>query len=130
VSLQHDIPAIEGLQPVALAATEDAPPDTSTGHSGSKDVLINEEAENQRANRKLRDVYAQKAYDLACGCIAFWVIAVGATGTVKAFSGEQILSDAVLVAITTGVTVNVLAAFLGVIRGLFPGTERAKKNSD
>lgn len=32
-------------------------------------------------------------------------------------------SDQVLIAVTTGVTVSVLAAFLGVIRGLFPGKD-------
>ncbi|MGT5125632.1 hypothetical protein ACRWGX_10645, partial [Escherichia coli] len=34
--------------------------------------------------------------------------------------GIQIFSDKVLIAITTAVTLNVFAAFLGVIRGLFP----------
>jgi len=38
--------------------------------------------------------------------------------------GKQVISDTALIAITTGVTVNVLAAFLGVIRGLFP-TDKA-----
>lgn len=40
------------------------------------------------------------------------------------------ISDNALIAITTGVTVNVLAAFLGVIRGLFPPSESGKKKSD
>jgi hypothetical protein len=39
---------------------------------------------------------------------------------------KQVISDTALIAITTGVTVNVLAAFLGVIRGLFP-TDQSHK---
>ena len=37
--------------------------------------------------------------------------------------GIEMWSDQVLIAVTTGVTVSVLAAFLGVIRGLFPGKD-------
>ncbi len=38
-------------------------------------------------------------------------------------------SDTVMIAMTTGVTINVLACFLGVIRGLFPA-ERHDKNTN
>ena len=34
--------------------------------------------------------------------------------------GVQTLSDKVVIAITTATTLNLFAAFLGVIRGLFP----------
>lgn len=38
-------------------------------------------------------------------------------------TGIELWSDQILIAVTTGVTVSVLAAFLGVIRGLFPGKD-------
>lgn len=131
------IQPITGAPPAPLAATDDAPPDqdaspnaalnASTGArktDSSENILVQEEAKTLSANRALRNVYADKAYRLACGCICFWVIAIGAVGVVHAVTGVQALSDAVMIAITTGVTVNVLAAFLGVIRGLFPASER------
>lgn len=72
------------------------------------------------ANRKLRDKYADRAYQLASGCITAWVVMLGTQGVVKAVTGVEMWSDKVIIAATTGVTVSVLAAFLGVIRGLFP----------
>ncbi len=42
-------------------------------------------------------------------------------------TGKQMLSDNILIAITTGATINVLAAFLGVIRGLFPSPPAERK---
>lgn len=76
-----------------------------------------------RANRQLRQVYAAKAYRLAAACLAMWVLLLGVQGGIKATTGIEMWSDQVLIAVTTGVTVSVLAAFLGVIRGLFPGKD-------
>lgn len=77
---------------------------------------------------ELRGEYAEKAYKLAARSIWFWIAIVGVEAAVQIFSpvGKRVLSDPVLIAITTGCTVNVLAAFLGVIRGLFPSASRAK----
>ncbi|SFV10317.1 hypothetical protein [Pseudoduganella namucuonensis] len=116
-----------GQEPEPVEATEDAPPEAYVGESGPlQDVLINEEAENQKANRALRATYADKAYFLASACIIFWAFAISSNAIVYACTGKQMISDTALIAITTGVTINVLAAFLGVIRGLFP-SEQAKK---
>lgn len=115
-----DIPEIAEPPHPATLHNEDEPP----GGSPREDPLIREQVETQRANRTLRQRYADKAHQLALGCIAFWIITIGAVGVVNAVTGRQILSDTVLVAVTTGVTVNVLAAFIGVIRGLFPATDK------
>jgi hypothetical protein len=48
-----------------------------------------------------------------------WAIMIGSQGIIKAITGIEMWSDKVIIAVTTGVTVSVLAAFLGVIRGLF-----------
>lgn len=113
----------------ALEATEDAPPESfGNGSAPLEDVLINEEAENQKANRLLRSTYADKAHNLAAGCIQFWAVAISANAIIFAISGKLMISDTAMIAITTGVTINVLAAFLGVIRGLFPSESPTKKS--
>ena len=74
-----------------------------------------------RSTRKLRERYARKSHQLAARCLAFWAALLCLHGALKITLGVEMWSDQVLIAITTGVTVSVLAAFLGVIRGLFPG---------
>ena len=119
---------VVSLPPPAIEATEDAPPPSfGNGNAPLEDVLINEEAENQRANRELRKAYADKAHNLAAGCIQFWAIAISANAIINGITGKLMISDTAMIAITTGVTVNVLAAFLGVIRGLFPSDQPKKK---
>ena len=76
-----------------------------------------------RANRRLRQVYAGKAHGMAVACLTMWTMVLTAQGALKALTGIELWSDQVLIAVTTGVTVSVLAAFLGVIRGLFPGKD-------
>lgn len=95
-------------------ANVDKPPTGS-----QSDVLVKQQVADMQANRQLRDQYAKRAYDLACGCISMWAIMLGTQGFIKALTGIEMWSDKVLIAVTTGVTVSVLAAFLGVIRGLF-----------
>lgn len=116
----------------ANSPNEDAPPTSTEPRKDDNNVLlIEQEVENHKANRELRREYAEKAYQLAKGGIAFWIIALSATGIVSAVSGKQMLDDKIMIAITTGSTVNVLAAFLGVIRGLFPnpgGSKEEKKS--
>ena len=89
-----------------------------------------QEAKNRDREKttELRGEYAEKAYKLASGSISFWVVIIGFEAVVRlVVPGKVILSDSVLIAITTGCTVNVLAAFLGVIRGLFPSFVKSKK---
>jgi hypothetical protein len=88
--------------------------------------LVDQEVQNHIANRKLRENYSEKAYQIAKGGICFWIISLSATGIIFGITGKQMLSDKILIAITTGATVNTLAAFLGVIRGLFPSNAKEK----
>lgn len=92
---------------------EDSPP------GGDPDLLVRQTAADMEANRLLRDQYAKRAYDLACACITMWVILLFSHGIIKVLTDKEMWSDKVIIAVTTGVTVSVLAAFLGVIRGLF-----------
>ncbi|WP_343636345.1 hypothetical protein [Roseateles sp.] len=85
-----------------------------------------QQAADMAANRRLRQIYAAKAYGMAAACIVMWTCLLLLQGSIKATLGIEMWSDQVLIAVTTGVTVSVLAAFLGVIRGLFPGREAGK----
>jgi hypothetical protein len=124
--IKAQLPAAGAVDPIE----EDLPP-SGSGSSTVKHEdtrrLYYEAAEDMAANRVLREKYAGKAYDLSAGCISFWVVAVSAQGIMKALTGVELFSDSIIIAITTGVTVNVLAAFLGVIRGLFPNGNKEKE---
>lgn len=85
----------------------------------SLDELDKEIVADKQHSRELRGKYAEKAYQLAMGCLHFWGLMLMVQGIIKIITGEEMWSDKVLIAVTTGVTVSVLAAFLGVIRGLF-----------
>lgn len=100
-------------------ALEDSPPSGESADKVQKETIA-----DMQANRSLREKYAQKAYELACACISMWAVLLGAQGVIKALTGQEMWSEKVIIAVTTGVTVSVLAAFLGVIRGLFPHREK------
>ena len=104
------------------SATEDKPPEDS-----KEDLVKLQTAADMEANRGLREKYADKAYNLAAGCLSMWAVLLGASGVINAVQGREMWSDKVIIAVTTGVTVSVLAAFLGVIRGLFPNHAPPKK---
>jgi hypothetical protein len=119
----------EVSQQIALPSDEDVPPPSQQRKSNVKEELIIEEVNNQKANRLLRSTYADKAYALACGCIQFWAVAISCNGIIYGLTGKLMLSDTAMIAMTTGVTVNVLAAFLGVIRGQFPSDSATSKKT-
>lgn len=129
VQTREPLPSV--VNPPAIPANspnEDAPPASTEPRKEDNNVLlIEQEVENHKANRELRNKYAGKAYDLACGGLVFWGIAISTNGIVFGLTGRHMLSDKVLIAITTGATINVLAAFLGVIRGLFPSPGKDKE---
>ena len=74
-----------------------------------------EKLENKKQNRQLRKDFAYKAYEIACGCLSFWIVIVCLSAIVSFVTGRLFLSDTALGIITTGVTVTVFAAFLTVI---------------
>jgi len=89
---------------------------------------INQDDRDQESYRALRETYARRAFWLSCACLAFWAIIIFGVGLWSGVTGNRVqpLSDKALIAITTGTTLNVFAAFLGVIRGLFPSRETKK----
>jgi len=108
---------------VEVPSDEDVPPPNKKRYS---EKYIDEDVQDSQANRDMRQQYAGKAYELAWDSITFLFALVTGNATWAAISGKQVISDHLLFALITGVTVNVLAAFLGVIRGLFPSSSRKK----
>lgn len=119
----------DGAAGASAHAAKDRLPTTPQHPPRRRGDLKSEEVLDKQANRNLRDTYARKAYELAADCIHFWIFLILANGLITAMLGKQVISDTALIAITTGVTVNVLAAFLGVIRGLFPTDQSHKPDA-
>ena len=114
-------------RPTELSRT---PPGQDGLAAAETDSVPDEIAANMRANRQMRQTYAGKAYGLAAACLIAWIALLCAYGAIKVTLGVETWSDQVLIAVTTGVTVSVLAAFLGVIRGLFPGKGKEDDKDD
>lgn len=92
-------------------AHQDAPPAAA--------AAVEDDKLDRKQARELRDKYAERAYRLAVGALIFWAFVLAFSGWQAWHEGRPMWSDTVLIAITTGVTVSVLAAFLGVVRGIF-----------
>ena len=82
-----------------------------------------EQFKNKKQNRKLRKDFAYKVYEIATGCICFWMVIVSLSAVVHFVTGRVFLSDTALGIITTGVAINVFTALLTVIKGLFSNLE-------
>lgn len=112
-------------------ATEDEIP-PSLSSPGRHDVdrkkrLTDEKIEDRKAERDLRRTYANRAFWFAVGGIVFWAALLIWTGCATYYRDKAPFSDNVLIAITTATSINLFAAFLGVIRGLFPVKGRASE---
>jgi len=82
--------------------------------------------EDKIADRKLRETYAHKAFVFAWVGFGFWVVVI-VFYAICFLCGKQVFSDTVLIGVTTATTVNLFAAFVGVIRGLFPPVGKNNK---
>lgn len=114
---------------------EDAPPPGTKGDALQMRTVQMQTVQMQTvadmaANRGFREQYAGKAYIMAVCCLIAWFGLLLCNGIVNALQGREMWSDKVIIAVTSGVTVSVLAAFLGVIRGLFPSSTREKAAKD
>lgn len=73
-----------------------------------------------KQDQLLRDKYAAKAYRFVWGWSSVLFIILFLSGSKSILGFEFELSENVLLALITGVTVNILAVFLSVINNLFP----------
>jgi len=90
------------------------------------DALTIQDVEDRKADRALREKFGDKAYKVVRKTLYGWAILLFCYGFSSIF-GFKIFPDEVMIAITTAVTLNVFAAFLGVIRGLFPASKPPKE---
>ena len=105
---------------------EDTPPDGNPGRS-DHNRIIDQHVEDRKAERELRKKYAGLAFNFAVGGVLFWAALLVWTGWTTYYSTKPPFSDNLLIAITTATSINLFAAFLGVIRGLFPSNGGQKK---
>lgn len=89
---------------------------------------LREQIRTQADTRAMRRSYAREAIGLARAAVMFWVGMFFVVGFSNAMAGKVPFSDQALVTLTAGATVNVLAAFIGIIRGLFPAGVGVKSN--
>ena len=113
---------------------DDHPPleDRGRDYSVFRSKLHNEKANDLIANRGLRDKYSFKAFKVVKKSLWGWAILLFVYGVTKFLTrhenngGFEIFSDHVLIAITTATSLNIFAAFLSLIRGLFPSIQEDK----
>lgn len=83
-----------------------------------KEQRLLEEIANLKSDREMRKEYAQKAYEFAKYTIAFWAF-LFFVYFLSPPNGKP-LNDTALGIFTTACTINILAAFISIIKGLFP----------
>ncbi len=112
----------------SINSLEDVPPDEFAQGKKPRDFtddLKYQDVEDRTSNRILRQRFAEKAYKVAKYGLYWWAIVLFASAIGKLYKVE-IFSDSVLIAVTSASTLNLFAAFLGVIRGLFPSSKSEK----
>lgn len=108
----------------AVSSSEDEPPVSETKSRGDDNTP--QKVADAKSNRLLREILAEKAYRVVKKSLYGWAVFLFFQGWFSAI-GIPLFSDKVVLAVTTAVTLNVFAAFLGVIRGLFPAHKPSKE---
>jgi hypothetical protein len=113
---------LQDILPFSIPESVLSPPDIPLRSEKTHD-LKEEEVEDRRATRKLREEFGKKAYKVAINSLLGWAVLLFMYALFRAIFKIELFSDNVLIAITSAVTLNVFAAYLGVIRGLFPSNK-------
>lgn len=123
----EDLDSLEISPPSKSGSDQDEQPKLEA--SRGSDAEIKQDVKDQKAERQLRKKYAGRAFWFAVGGVAFWAVLLVWSGSSTYYSTKAPFSDNLLIAITTATSINLFAAFLGVIRGLFPtgGKKRKEK---
>lgn len=79
---------------------------------------LKEQNSKSKDDRQMRKLYAEKAYTFASYTISFWAFLFLAYFLSP--PDKKPLNDTALAIFTTACTVNILAAFISIIKGLFP----------
>lgn len=103
--------------PEALEGEDEQPINENPSHV--KDDERRERLKSLASDRALRESYADKACYIVVGCLWGWATFLLFAGWTKYYN-QPAFSDQTIAVVTTGVTLNIFAALLWVIRGLFP----------
>lgn len=79
---------------------------------------LKEKNSKSKDDREMRKIYAEKAYNFAAYTISFWAFLFLAYFLSP--PDKKPLNDTALAIFTTACTVNILAAFISIVKGLFP----------
>lgn len=110
--------------PSASSGVDEQP--SNENPSRIKDEVTREQVRSMASDRALRESYADKACYIVVGCLWGWAIFLMFAGWTKYYD-KPVFSDQTIAVVTTGVTLNIFAALLTVIRGLFPAQAKASR---
>ncbi|MBF4179132.1 hypothetical protein [Lelliottia nimipressuralis] len=135
---QDDYAAQAAPDPESLAEIKRAAALSDAKFSKLKRKLLKGQVRRQKQNNKMRKIYASKAYKFVWLWSIFFFLILLLSGyknlTIEALDFKLIskfeLNDPVLIALITGVTVNIVAVFIIVMRNLFPSSEKEDKEAD
>lgn len=135
---QEDYEAQAASDPESLAEIKKAAALSDAKFSKLKRKLLKGQVRRQQQNNKMRKIYASKAYKFVwLWSVFFFVILLlsGYQDLIVETSSFRLtskfsLGDSVLIALITGVTVNIVAVFIIVMRNLFPSSEKEDKETD
>ncbi|EPE2231808.1 hypothetical protein ACSG4H_003787 [Cronobacter turicensis] len=135
---QNDYAAQAAPDPESLAEIKKAAALSDAKFSKLKRKLLKGQVRRQKQNNKMRKIYASKAYKFVWLWSIFFFLILLLSGykniTIEALNFKLTskfeLNDPVLIALITGVTVNIVAVFIIVMRNLFPSSEKEDKEVD
>ncbi|HBT4743489.1 TPA: hypothetical protein MB334_000085 [Klebsiella pneumoniae] len=135
---KDDYEAQAAPDPESLAEIKKAAALSDAKFSKLKRKLLKGQVRRQKQNNKMRKIYASKAYKFVWLWSIFFFIILILSGyksiTIEGFNFKLTsrfeLENPVLIALITGVTVNIVAVFIIVMRNLFPSSEKEDKEAD
>jgi len=135
---EEDYVSQASSDPESLAEIKKAAAISDAKFSKLKRRLLKGQVKRQRQNNKMRKIYASKAYKFVWLWSIFFFIIILLSGfknlTIEGTDFKIIsnfsIADPVLIALITGVTVNIVAVFIIVMRNLFPSSDKEDKEAD
>lgn len=135
---KEDYEAQAAPDPESLAEIKKAAALSDAKFSKLKRKLLKGQVRRQQQNNKMRKIYASKAYKFVWLWSIFFFVILLLSGykdlTIEGLNFKLTskfeLSEPVLIALITGVTVNIVAVFIIVMRNLFPSSEKEDKEAD
>lgn len=134
---EEDYEAQASTEAESLAEIKKAQALSDAKFSKLKRRLLKERVKRQRQDSRMRKLYASKAYRFVWLWSVFFFLILLLAGFKKIeiksldfhLISEFALDPSVLIALITGVTVNIVAVFIIVMRNLFPSSAKEEKET-